>query len=129
MTIGSWDPNSKPSNISLESVLAAIELLQNNAFPEQAPEALLTLKPFAKSEQALWEDTFAQLDDDQLRNLARFFTLAEAKWTDWFGGDKNPVIWICKALKKRGAFPDKDLTSWIKQNTDNRFLPYGNALG
>ena len=40
----------------------------------------------------------------------------------------SPVIWLCRELKKRGAFPDPELIQWIKENTDNKFLPYGNLL-
>lgn len=129
MTIGSWEPNAAPTTIPIAAVEAAIGLMQYADFPSDAPAAVTPLKAFAKSSAEVWQETFATLSSEELKILARFFTLAEATWADWFGGDKNPVIWICKALKKRGDFPDKDLTMWIKQNTDNRFLPYGNALG
>jgi hypothetical protein len=128
MTIGSWEPNSEKTSIPNEALLAAIALM-NSDFPSEAPEDIKPLQAFAKSNQKIWQETLSDFSPDDIRALCRFFTLAEANWTDWFGGDKNPVIWLCKILKKRGEFPDKELTAWIKQNTDNRFLPYGNVLG
>jgi hypothetical protein len=128
MTVGSWEPNSDKQTIDV-TVLKESLLVSIDDFPAQAPESLNALQPFAKSDQQTWQAVFEHFDSTELKQLCRFFTLAEAGWMDWFGGDKNPVIWICKELKTRGDFPDKDLTAWIKQNTENRFLPYGNVLG
>ncbi len=128
MSVGSWQPDSEPTVFPEQALTAALQI-QLDPFAEQAPESIQALLPFMKSTPDQWSKPLESLSDDELKQLARFFTLAEAHWAEWFAGDKNPVIWICKVLKKRGAFPDKELTQWIKQNTDNRFLPYGNALG
>ena len=37
------------------------------------------------------------------------------------------MIPLVRELKRRGAYP-AELTAWIKANTDNRFLPYGNLM-
>lgn len=128
MTVGSWEPNSDKQSIDV-AVLKETLLVSIDDFPTQAPESLQPLQPFAKSDLQTWQAVFEHFDSAELKQLCRFFTLAEAQWMDWFGGDKNPVIWICKELKARGEFPDKDLTAWIKKHTENRFLPYGNVLG
>lgn len=129
MTVGSWEPGSDQQTLSLEALRRALLYVDPDAFPAQPPEDLLTLQPFAKSSKAQWAPVTDHFSADELKSLCRFFTLAETHWADWFGGDKNPVIWLCKALKKRGEFPDKELTQWIKQHSENRFLPYGNVLG
>ncbi len=129
MTVGSWDPNSQNKSIPIEALVFALSLSDEHSFPTEPPEQLVSLQPFVKTGQATWQGIFTDFDSAQLKQLCVFFTLAEKHWSDWFGGDKNPVIWICKELKSRGDFPDKDLTMWIKQNSDNRFLPYGNVLG
>lgn len=129
MTVGSWEPSSSRKSIPLDALKHALAFTDEHSFPSEPPEQLLSLQTFVKVSQASWQDILSSFTSEQLKQLCRFFTLAEKNWSDWFGGDKNPVIWFCKELKLRGDFPDKDLTMWIKQNTDNRFLPYGNVLG
>ena len=129
MTVGSWEPNSEKKSLPLEALRAALQWHDEQSFPEAPSDALTALQPYAKSSVADWQPAFDAFSSDELKLLCRFFTLAEANWSEWFGGDKNPVIWICKELKNRGDFPDKELTRWIKANTDNRFLPYGNVFG
>ena len=75
-----------------------------------------------------WFKVSEDLEQHTLIHLVRFFTLAEAQLAGWEAGSKSPVIWLCRELKKRGAFPDPELIQWIKENTDNKFLPYGNLL-
>jgi hypothetical protein len=129
MTVGSWEPDSPKKEISMEAVIAAVDTISLEAFPKEPSDSILSLQSYSKSTKEDWSEFSEQLTSEQLKSLCRFFTLAESHWQDWEGGDKNPVIWIVKILKKRGDFPDKELTMWIKNNTDNRFLPYGNALG
>ena len=128
MTIGSWEP-AAPSFPDQALLLQATEFTEPEQFTAEPIEALQPLKSQMQMSQAHWQTTLESLKTDQLIALCRFFTLAEANWSDWFGGDRNPVIWICRELKTRGAFPDRNLTSWIKKHSENRFLPYGNVLG
>jgi len=129
MTIGSWEPGTSKALLTLDQLVEALAYTAPETFPKDVPSSLLVLKPYVKTAQIEWNTVLSEACDDQLKDLCRFFTLAEANWADWFGGDKNPVIWICKELKKRGQFPDKELTQWIKANSENRFLPYGNVFG
>ena len=66
------------------------------------------------------------LDAVQLLALIRFYTLAESL-PGWEAGARSPVIPMVAELKKRGEYP-ADLGVWIKERTDNRFLPYGSLL-
>ena len=127
MNIGSWQPQAHTSLIPESAIQAALQI-STETFPKQPPESVSSLHAFMQAKPEQWQTCLSQLDTEQLQQLCRFFTLAESHWKDWFGGDHNPVIWICKQLKVRGAFPDKQLSNWIKQNSENRFLPYGNPL-
>lgn len=129
MTIGNWEPNAPKTPLTMKHITAALEFSSAETFPTNPPEQLKPLQPFANSLHSEWVQILSEPSTEQLKQLCRFFTLAEANWTNWSGGDKNPVIWICKELKTRGAFPDRELTAWIKDHTDNRFLPYGNVFG
>ncbi|TCS41335.1 hypothetical protein [Reinekea marinisedimentorum] len=128
MTTGSWEP-AAPSLPDKALLLKASKLIEPEQFSNEPVAELQPLQGQMQMNRSHWQETLASLETDELKALCRFFTLAEANWSDWFGGERNPVIWICKELKTRGAFPDKDLTSWIKANSENRFLPYGNVLG
>lgn len=129
MTVGSWEPGSDSRSIPSEALKNALRFSDVNDFPSTVPDAVAALQAFMAVPEELWRDTLSTQSSDNLKKLCRFFTLAEDQWPDWFGGDRNPVIWICRELKTRGDFPDKTLTAWIKQHSQNRFLPYGNVLG
>lgn len=81
----------------------------------------------AHSNRADWQTASRDLSDTDLLALVRFYTLAESHFPAWKSGANSPVIVLARALRGRGAWPP-DLTVWIKQNTENRFLPYGNLL-
>lgn len=131
MTTGTWTPDATAPTPPDAAVLAqAAELGQADAeqFPDQPLTELSALQPWMRRQQADWAGLLSALDSATLVGLVRFFTLAEHHWAGWEGRDRNPVVWLCKELKTRGEFPDADLTRWIKDHTDNRFLPYGNPL-
>ncbi|MEX2321577.1 MAG: hypothetical protein WD668_09475 [Saccharospirillum sp.] len=132
MSLGTWTPTeTTPQPPSRNTLILAASLGLNDvhSFPAHAaPEGLDELQGWLKQPRSLWQPVLEPLETDILVALIRFFTLAEHHWAGWEAGDKNPAIWICKALKPRGAFPDAELTRWIKAHTDNRFLPYGNPL-
>lgn len=130
MSLGTWTPAANtPQPPNNDTLKQAASLGQNaDHFPAQTPNGLGELQGWMKQPRSQWQSVLEPLETDTLINLVRFFTLAEQRWAGWEAGDKNPAIWICKVLKPRGAFPDAELTRWIKDNTDNRFLPYGNPL-
>ena len=72
-----------------------------------------------------------QLDSDEIANLIRFFTLAEMQLPGWEAGKTSPVIYLFKLLRKKAdvdAEALKTLRSWIKTNSDNRYLPNGAVI-
>lgn len=131
MTLGTWSPDKDaPTQPSAEQLQQATELGRDGseAFPDVPPEGLQTLQPWMRQTRRAWHPMLQPMATEQLIDLVLFFTLAEQHWAGWEGGEKNPVVWVCKELKTRDAFPDDELTQWIKSHTENRFLPYGNPL-
>lgn len=131
MTLGTWTPNQdQPTPPGSDALHAAIQLgaEQAEAFPKQPTPDVESLQPWMRQPRQNWAPLLFPLPNEELVQLVRFFTLAEQHWAGWEGSDKNPVVWICKELKQREAFPDADLIQWIKAHTENRYLPYGNPL-
>lgn len=131
MTTGTWTPASEqPQTPDEEAFMQAAGLGRQEAdlFPDHEQPAVAVFRAWMKRGEDDWRPLLEGQPTDRLRELAGFFTLAEHLWEGWQGGERNPVVWICRELKRRDAFPDVDLTRWIKANTDNRYLPYGNPL-
>lgn len=136
-TVDTWDPSQNndadnTSNIDID-VLLRLAKISFNGQLDHLSEALssdeiTTHRHLMKRHKDDWFKVSEDLEQHTLVHLVRFFTLAEAQLAGWEAGSKSPVIWLCRELKKRGAFPDAELIAWIKDNTDNKFLPYGNLL-
>jgi hypothetical protein len=132
MSIGSWDPAADAAAHSIHIEAATLErfiqLSQSGALDQldqlieehesQALAGLMQLDP------ALWLAACEPLDDNEIRNLIRFFAVAE-NLPGWEAGEKSPVIPLAKTLRKRGVRLDKELLQWLRTVNDNRYLPYG----
>ena len=129
MAVGSWDPASEVRpDAALLTRLAGIGRLT----PEDPADALSEdeVRAFAPLMRLVaddWAPLLSALDDALLVDLVRFFTVAEMKLAGWEGGDRSPVIAMVKVLRGRKSYPP-ELTRWIKDRTDNRYLPYGSLL-
>lgn len=134
MSVETWTPPSEGPVLTPERLArlerAAAEL-DAPRFGLDAAEAG-DLAPVARhssdpAKGADWAQQGEELADDRVLALIRFFTLAEATLPGWEAGDASPVIPLAAVLKRRGSYP-ADLTAWIRANSDNRFLPYGNLM-
>lgn len=134
MSLGSWDPKSAQAEadfkIDSQVLQRFIEISRQqlekidqllSAEEKQTQAALM------QQDNSHWFSAAESLSDEELVDLMRFFTLAE-KLPGWESGDKSPVIWLGKVLKKRGTGIDRDLVLWIKANSSNQFLPHGSLL-
>lgn len=128
MTLGVWKPASEQS-LSMTSLTGLLEQL-----PVDALQSLEGLTADAFEAQRNWIKLPAQnwaaaeaLPLEHIRQLIRFFTLAEYHWAGWEAGKLSPVIPLVAQLKHRDAF-DATFRRWIKTNTDNRYLPNGAIL-
>ena len=79
-------------------------------------------------EPAAWQQAAATFSDSEILHLVRFFTVAEMQLPGWQAGPKSPVIGLAKALRSRGQKLEREILLWIKENSDNRYLPYGPVL-
>ncbi|MBT3644251.1 MAG: hypothetical protein P8I59_12590 [Pseudomonadales bacterium] len=128
MTLGVWKPASEQS-LSMTGLTGLLEQL-----PVDALQSLEGLTADAFEAQRNWIKLPAQnwaaaeaLPLEHIRQLIRFFTLAEYHWAGWEAGKLSPVIPLVAQLKQRDAF-DATFRRWIKTNTDNRYLPNGAIL-
>lgn len=129
MTIGSWNPEATASTQLNDKVLKTLlrfsqeESLQNLT-KSLSPEEQQQYLPIICLPKAEWDQIENTLDNEQLIELIKFFTLAE-KLPGWQAAEKSAVIHLAKIYRQRGDNLPKELLLWIRQNTDNRFLPYG----
>jgi hypothetical protein len=130
MALGSWDPGLEQStsgftidNTVLEHFIALADQLDQLATVLSADEQQLHA-PLMQQDQQAWTSAAEGISDEDILKLIRFFTVAE-KIPGWEAGEKSPVIYLARALKKRGQKIDRELLLWIKAHSDNHFLPYG----
>ncbi len=135
MTVEQWNPGSAGASLQpaqLRRLLEAARCLEQPRFGLDAGTAgeLAAVARHARepSRQGIdWRRAAESLDDDDVVALIRLFTRAETTLSGWEAGDVSPVIPLVALLKARGSYPPQ-LTAWIKANSDNRFLPYGNLM-
>ena len=130
MSIGSWEPSQSISlnQADLDQLLTLTDE-QILDIQNQFDSAFFNrIKPLMKQKLAFWKEQVSALNDAQLTQLMKVFTLLENNVDDFACLDLSPVIWIGKILKSRKAFPEKSVIDWIKSNTDNKFLPHGSLF-
>lgn len=135
MSVKAWQPSTSNSETETaftidSSVLRQfIQLCENdqlNDLCRHMPQSLQTSQaPLMTAGRETWSQAAADLSNEEIIHLIRFFTLAEQQLDGWQAGADSPVIWLVKVLRQRKAAPDKELLLWIKANSDNRFLPNG----
>jgi hypothetical protein len=131
MSVESWDPGAGIARLdraAVDTLIDAASRLEEDRFGLDAAAAG-DLARVARHDGAAcdWAAVARDLDDATLEALIRLFTLAEGRLSGWEAGDASPVIPLARELKDRGRYP-AELTAWIKANTSNRFLPYGNLM-
>ncbi|MDE0931057.1 MAG: hypothetical protein OSA77_10240 [Halioglobus sp.] len=132
MSLGSWDPkvDAQSTELLLESdllrrliaysteeQLAQLEQLLN-ANDKQRLAGLMKIDPL------IWQTAAEPLLENDLLHLIRFFAVAE-NLPGWEAGATSPVIPLAKILRQRGVRLDKSLLQWLREVSDNRYLPYG----
>lgn len=135
MSIGSWSPDAENAKkylgIDPETIQVFIGYSRNkqldrldqllSAEQQSVQSGLMQLEP------AQWSKFAENLEDDDIIHLIRFFTIAE-QLPGWQAADKSPVISLAKTLRQRGQKLERELLLWIREHSDNRFLPYGSVL-
>ena len=136
MTLGSWNPDDGSEKLTYQIdplVLEKCALFAANGNWEALADWEKTVLPtnaaqLMKLTHEQWQPVLQSMESDTLLALIKFFVIAEQQLPHWHGGDKSPVIWISRTLKKRGEPLSREMVIWIKAHTDNRFLPNGPIL-
>ncbi|MCQ3829802.1 hypothetical protein HXX02_10130 [Microbulbifer elongatus] len=92
--------------------------------PTTLPASLQSAHWLAGLPTSQWLQEASHWQPQQVWGLIRFFTLAESS-LDWPGGAESPVIPLAKSLRQRKSPLNKAQLMWIREHTDNRYLPYG----
>ena len=137
MSVGAWEPENHASNDQSRTEIDRA-LLQRiiDTLRESGEETdTVDLTSIDRELQAAnwlaglpavqWLEEASHWDDGQVWELIRFFTLAEMQLADWQGGAESPVIPLAKSLRLRKAPLQREKLLWIRQHSDNRYLPYG----
>jgi hypothetical protein len=132
MTLDNWDPSApqikhsfQPDNSLLQRFIA---ISQNQQYGQLntllSPTEQQSHAKLMQLTKAQWFAAAAPFNDDDIKHLMRFFTVAE-QLPGWEAGENSPVVWLGKVLKQRGTGISRELAEWIKSNSDNKFLPHG----
>lgn len=131
MSVGAWEPDKTAANsaeitIDRELLQRCITAVQSSSSLEGALSAQdQQSSSLMRLPAQRWLEESEAWDSEPLWQLIRFFTLAEMQLPGWDAGAESPVIPLAKALRQREAPLSREQLLWIKQNSDNRFLPYG----
>ena len=129
MSVGTWNPSAQVTELTapvLDELLAAAARSDQEAFG-LSPADIERLAGCAHANRVDWQSASRTLRDDRAITLIRFYTLAEGRFPAWKAGANSPVIVLARAMRARGAWPP-GLTHWIREHTENRFLPYGSLM-
>ena len=134
MTIGSWDPNKKTTtaNDEVNSELLACFIAATKKLPCELntilPKEQLQQSQIIEASASAWQIAIDEFSNEELVLLIQFFTVVEAQLPAWTAGAKSPAILINRELRRRGEKLNKEILLWIKDNTDNRFIPNGSPI-
>ena len=135
MSLGNWEPELEQQKVNFKIDLNLLERFANYSRNQQLDQLNTLLSAEEIQRQAAlmqqnkesWLQVAADFSDEKIEGLMRFFTLAE-QLPGWQAGSNSPVIWLGKLLKQRGTGINRELQLWIKQHSDNQFLPHGALL-
>lgn len=129
MSVESFDPEAAGRRVSQGDLVRLLEAAAHLDEPDfgLSKVEIADLARISQHPAADWQAPLDGLKDHEVIALLRLFTLAEGTLAGWKAGAKSPVIIMASTLRRRDAYP-QELTAWIKNNTDNRFLPYGNLM-
>lgn len=128
MSIGSWTPatEAKPDREFLEKAIRLAGQNRLETMSDHFDSGEIARNGAAmRLSQAEWHSVLDEFSSDDLRLLIQFFARAEMLLPGWEAGDSSPAIWANKLLKKRGERLSPEELRWLRDNSDNRFIPNG----
>ncbi len=126
MSVDSWQPVHAPKKLE-ESDLNQLMTLAHDFNEDTDLTAHLSwIQPLALADKNIWALSIQSIPQTALIELIRMFTIIEQQ-QGWNLGEKSPVIALFKQLRKIAGI-DKPLVGWVKNHSDNKFLPFGPLL-
>lgn len=132
MSVGAWEPDNDDREELPRREIDSALLDKLIAAMETDPESVSALDQELTQANWLaglpaqqWLAEAERLDSNQVWALIQFFTKAEMQLPDWQGGAESPVIPLAKSLRRRKSPLSREQLLWIRQHSDNRYLPYG----
>jgi hypothetical protein len=134
MSIGEWQPEEQrettsiaPDKVAILIALGRQDVLRNLVQQlDMHTQQWLTHAIHAGRKP--WTQVCDTLSDDDIIHLMQVLTIAEMQLPGCTVGEKSPVIYLNRTLKERGRKLNRDELAWIKQHSDNRFIPNGPIL-
>ncbi len=122
--VGSWEPDEPALADVHRKILDAASKALGEPQLGLSAEQQNSIRQAVRASAESWRDFAQEQSSAEITNWIRALTRAEMTLTGFELGARSPVIALIRLLKQRGEYPD-DLTEWVKEHTDNRFLPYG----
>lgn len=132
MSLGTWDPQAGPADTPITLEPALLQRLADYSRDGQLEQLAHTLP--ATEQQRLaglmavdhdtWRAAVTDLPDADIEHLVRFFAVAE-NLPGWEAGAASPAIPLARVLRERGVKLQRPFLLWLREVSDNRFLPYG----
>ena len=126
MSVDSWQPVNKPSDVSPEQISQLVALAEGQPKECDLTLELEFIQPLAHLDKQKWEEIALSLTQDKQKQLICLLTLAEQQG-NWHLAERSPVIALFKVMRKQHGI-DKSLVQWVKAHTENKFLPFGPLL-
>jgi hypothetical protein len=132
MSVGSWDPSAESAayhqQIEPDTLDRFIAYSRDDRLQELDQlingDESQVLAGLMQIEHSAWLEAAETRLEDDLVHLIRFFAVAE-NLPGWEAGSKSPVIPLARELRNRGYRLEKSLLQWLREVSDNRYLPYG----
>ncbi|WP_299580258.1 hypothetical protein [uncultured Microbulbifer sp.] len=132
MSVGAWEPqvggqqeenHREFDRDQLQRLISAA--LSDNALSGALKEEDLNSSQLIRLPAQQWLEESQHWNNEQLWQLIRFFTIAEMELPGWDAGAESAVIPLAKELRKRKAPLQREQLLWLRQHSNNRYLPYG----
>jgi hypothetical protein len=134
MAVGEWQPGTEgpASTIDRQQLGTLIAISQRQQLQELSqqldPSQQQWLGAAMRGGDSAWLHAADDCEAAELVHLIKALTIAEMQIPGCSLGAKSPVIALNRLLKQRGSKLSRDDLAWIKQHSDNRFIPNGPVL-
>ena len=131
MSVSDWTPVSSRAELEidrewLQKCLAISQQDALEALPTRlSADEIRDKANYMQLSLEQWQSAVTDFSNEDLVALIRFFTRAEMLLPGWEAGKTSPVIALNKVLRLRGERLSRETLIWIRQNSDNRFIPNG----